>query len=204
MSNSVKWGAEFLVNTTTVRSQIGSSLAALGDGRFIVIWHDYSNTGDDQSYSAVRAQIFNADGSASGDEFIVNTTTEGTQMPGAATALPDGRFVVTWTHDTGNYYYGYEVVAQIFNPDGSKSGPEFLVNEETWRDQSDPKIATLADGRFVVTWTDASGYEGDTSIAVRGQIFNADGIPASTEFLVNTTTLNTQENAEITALADGR
>jgi hypothetical protein len=130
MTESVKWGPEFLVNSTTVRSQSGSAITTLADGRFVVIWHDYSNTGGDQSYSAVRAQTFNADGSPSGDEFLVNTTTEGTQMPGAVTALPDGRFVAVWTHDTGNYYYGYEVVAQIFNPDGTKSGSEFLVNTE--------------------------------------------------------------------------
>jgi hypothetical protein len=127
----LKWGPEFLVNTTTVRSQHGSTVTALADGRFIVIWHDYSNTGGDHSYSAVRAQIFNADGSPSGNEFIVNTTTEGSQMPGAVTTLPDGRFVVVWEHDTGNYYVSYEVVAQIFNPDGTKDGPEILVNT-TW------------------------------------------------------------------------
>src|SRR5262245_66274458 len=130
MSNSVKWGAEFLVNTTTVRSQIGSSLAALGDGRFIVIWHDYSNTGDDQSYSAVRAQIFNADGSPSGDEFIVNTTTEGTQMPGAVTSLPDGSFVVVWTNETGHSYVRDEIMAKILNPVETKCGLGFICNSQ--------------------------------------------------------------------------
>jgi hypothetical protein len=208
MADTVKWGGEFLVNTTTVRSQIGSSVTALGDGRFIVIRHDYSNTDDDQSYSAVRAQIFNVDGSPSGDEFIVNTTTEGTQMPGAVTLLPDGRFVVVWTHDTGSYYVRDEIVAQSFNPNGTKSGPEFIVNTEYLLEQTDPKIATLADGRFVVTWRDNYEYPyetgDDTSISVKGQIFNADGTPVGTEFLVNTTTLNTQENAEVVGLNDGR
>src|SRR5262245_39090880 len=208
MTESVKWGDEFLVNTTTARSQHGSTITALGDGRFIVIWHDYSNIGDDQSYSAVRAQIFNADGSPSGDEFLVNTTTEGTQMPGAVTLLSDGRFVVVWQHDTGSYYVGYEIVAQIFNPDGTKSGPEFVVNTEYLSEQVDPKIAALADGRFVVTWTDPYIYpyetSDDTSIAVKAQIFNADGTPVGTEFLVNTTTANTQDNAENVGLSDGR
>jgi hypothetical protein len=119
------------VNTTTVRSQSGSAMTALSDGRFIVIWHDYSITGEDRSGSAVRAQIFNADGSPLGGEFVVNTTTENYQMPGAVTALPDGRFVVVWEHDTGSYYVRNEVVAQIFNPDGTKAGPEILVNT-TW------------------------------------------------------------------------
>jgi len=64
---TVAWGREFLVNTTTIRSQGESNVAALSDGRFIIIWHDYSNTGEDQSYSAVRAQIFTADGSPFGE-----------------------------------------------------------------------------------------------------------------------------------------
>jgi len=208
MTELVKWGSEFLVNTTTVRSQSGSMTSALADGRFIIIWHDYSNTGEDQSYSAVRAQIFNADGSPSGDEFVVNTTTEGTQMPGAVTLLPDGRFVVVWQYDTLNYYVGYEIVAQIFNPDGTKSGPEFIVNTEYLLEQTDPKIATLADGRFVVTWRDSYVYPyetgDDTSVSVKAQIFNADGTPVGTEFLVNTTTVSTQENAEVVGLRDGR
>src|SRR5262245_53310220 len=208
MTESVKWGDEFLVNTTTARSQHGSTITALGDGRFIVIWHDYSNIGADRSYSAVRAQIFNADGNPSGDEFVVNTTTEGTQMPGAVTLLPDGRFVVVWQHDTLSYYVGYEIVAQIFNPDGTKSGPEFFVNTEYLSEQTDPQIATLADGRFVVTWADPYIYpyetSDDTSIGVKAQIFNADGTPVGTEFLVNTTTLRTQENAEVVGLSDGR
>jgi Ca2+-binding RTX toxin-like protein len=202
MTDAVRWGEEFLVNSTTARSQSGSSITALGDGRFIVIWHDYSNTGDDQSYSAVRAQIFNADGSPSGDEFVVNTTTENSQMPGAVTTLPDGRFVVVWEHNTGDYSVFYEVVAQIFNPDGTKAGPEMLVNT-TWYDaQRDPKVATLTDGGFVVTWTSTDvGSEG--GLNVRGQIFNGDGTPRGSEFLVDTTS-GAQENAEVIGLADGR
>src|SRR5215470_14831441 len=113
MTNPVKWGQEFLVNATTVRSQGGSTTTTLVDGRFVVVWYDYSLTGADQSGAAVRAQIFNADGSTSGDEFLVNTSTEGAQFPGAVAAFPDGRFIVVWTHDTGDYYQRFDVVAQI-------------------------------------------------------------------------------------------
>jgi hypothetical protein len=145
---TAKVGIRLLVNTTTVRSQSGSTISTL----------DNSNTGEDQSYSAVRAQIFNADGSPSGEEFVVNTTTEGTQCPDAVTLLPDGRFVVVWQHDTLSYYVGCETVAQVFNPNGTKSGPEFIVNTEYLLEQTDPKIATLADGRFMVTWRDCYVY----------------------------------------------
>ena len=69
------WGDEFLVNTATADDQLLPSIAALADGRFVVAWTDNSLSGDDPSSNAVRAQIFNADGSKSGGEFLVNTTT---------------------------------------------------------------------------------------------------------------------------------
>ena len=84
------------------------------------------------------------------------------KCPGAVTLLAVGRFVVVWTHDTGSYYVRDEIVAQIFNPNGTKSGPEFIVNTEYLLEQTDPKIATLADGRFVVTWRDNYEYPYET------------------------------------------
>lgn len=81
MTASVPRGNEFTVNTTTVGEQIGSSVAALADGRFIVTWtHSTVGNGEDLSGAAVRAQIFSADGSPSGSEFLVNTTTENDQL----------------------------------------------------------------------------------------------------------------------------
>ena len=61
----------------------------------------------------------------------------------------------------------------------AKFGSEFLVNTTTAGVQDEPAITGLANGRFVVTWTDASHSGGDTSgLAVRGQVFTAEGQPA--------------------------
>src|SRR5215217_1977136 len=65
MTTPFKWGDEFLVNTTTTDGQSDPAITALADGRFIVAWMDQSATGDDTWSWAVRAQIFNADGSKS-------------------------------------------------------------------------------------------------------------------------------------------
>jgi Ca2+-binding RTX toxin-like protein len=52
-------------------------------------------------------------------------------------------------------------------------GSEFLVNTTTASTQSEPTITALADGRFVVAWTDSSSSGGDTSsFAVRGRILD--------------------------------
>ena len=111
-------GSEFLVNTTTTIFQVEPAITALADGRFVVSWTDTSQTGGDISSYAIRAQVFNADGSLSGSEFLVNTTTTGDQSNPAITALADGRFVVSWQDfsQTGGDISGYAIRAQIFDP----------------------------------------------------------------------------------------
>jgi hypothetical protein len=82
--------------------------------------------------------------------------------------------------------------------------PEFLVNTTTSGYQSDPAVAALADGRFVVTWEDTRLAAGDNSgLAIRAQIFNADESKAGGEFTANTTTNSNQTNPSIAGTASG-
>src|SRR5262249_25709849 len=54
-------------------------------------------------------------------------------------------------------------------------------------------------------WTDQSQTGGDTDDdAVRGQIFDADGIKSGQEFLVNTATAGAQNASTVAGLLDGR
>jgi len=195
-----KFGGELLVNTTTADPQLQPTITALADGRFVVAWYDLSQAGADTSDGAVRAQVFDADGSKSGAEFLVNTTTANDQRNPAITALTDGRFVVAWS-DTSDP--GGDVRAQAFNADGSKSGGELLVNTTTSNQQSNPTVAALAGGRFVVAWYD-QGQSGGDAISVQAQVFNADGSKFGGEFLVNSTAAGVQIEPTITALTDGR
>jgi ABC-type phosphate/phosphonate transport system substrate-binding protein len=198
---------EFLVNTTVTGPQYDSSVTALSDGRFIVTWSDNSTSGGDTTGAAVRARIFNADGTQSVAEFLVNTTTAADQGESVVTPLADGRFVVTFTDysASGGDTSGLAIRARIFNADGTQFVPEFLVNTTTFSDQFASSVAALADGRFVVTFTDAGATGGDISqAAVRARILNADGTQSVPEFVVNTTTLNNQYQSSVAALADGR
>ena len=80
-----------------------------------------------------------------------------------------------------------------------------LVNTTPAGNQCAPSITALADGRFVVTWSDLSASGGDTSgFAVRAQVFTANGAKSGAEFVVNTTTAGNQGGPAITALEDGR
>lgn len=202
-----KSGGEFLVNSTTDQDQSVPSITALSGGRFVVAWMDFSQSPDDDWGEAVRAQIYRADGEKFGGEFLVNSETRMGQGFPATAALVNGGFVVVWadSSETGDDTSQEGIRAQRFDADGNRLGNEFQVNATTAKAQFSPEVATLADGRFVVAWTDRSETGGDKSgAAIRAQIFKANGARDGGEFLVNSTTHDDQIEAAITALADGR
>ena len=199
-------GSQFLVNTTTDGKQSLPSIASLDNGGFVVTWADDNPGGGDLSVSAIRAQVYQADGTAVGGEFLVNTTTDLEQNRPAITGLADGGFVAVWDDrsESGGDTSGRAIRGQVFEADGTPSGAEFLVNTTTIQDQATPAIAALDTGGFVVTWNDASLTGADTSFAaVRGQLFDADGTKAGDEFLVNTTVTGNQLTSSIAALDGG-
>ena len=73
MATPIKWGPEFLVNTTTNSDQSMPSATALTSGRFVVTFWDSSGNAPDFSGVNTRAQIFNADGTKFGAEHQINT-----------------------------------------------------------------------------------------------------------------------------------
>ena len=204
MPTPTKFGTEFLVNTTTAEYQSAPSIAALDTGRFVAAWQDTGASGGDTSDVAVRAQVFNADGSKRGPEFLLNTTTLGAQDDVNLTALAGGRFVAVWTDLSGSSDdpSAHAVRAQIFNEDGSKVGVEFLVPVTTLVDQYKPTVTALVDGRFVVAWQDHASLE---ESQIRGQRFNADGTRNGAELLISASSGGAgQYEPSLTALSGGR
>jgi hypothetical protein len=199
--------AEFVVNSTTANSQYQPVVTGLDDGRFVVTWTDDSRSGGDASQLAVRARVFNADGSQAEPEFIVNTTAAGSQLQSAAIALADGRIVVAWTDYSASApdQSSGAVRARIFNADFTPVANDFVVNTTVFCYQARPALAALADGGFVVAWEDLSWSGGDASyLGVRAQLFDAAGARAGNEFLVNTATSSVQYDPAVAALSDGR
>ncbi len=201
MAFPIRFGGEFLVNTTTVDDQEHPAITGLADGRFVMTWTDWSRKGADSSKAGVYAQLFNADGSKAGSEFLVNTVTKYSQYRPAVTALADGGFAVAWIghSQTGAEYSGPDIHMQIFNGDGSKVGAEILVNTRTYSYQSGPVITEWADGRLLVAWADKIGGG-----RLRAQVFDTDGSRVGAEFLVDSDVGYSASSARIAMLADGR
>ena len=200
-SSGTKISSEFLVNTTTINSQSQSSITALGSNTFIVTWISYYQDGD--AYG-VYGQIFNSDGKV-GNEFLVNTTTTNTQSQPTITTLGSDKFIITWrSYGQDNADESSGVYGQIFYNNGIKIGSEFLVNTTTANDQYKPTITSLGSDKFIVTWTSDGQDNADGSLGVYGQIFNSDGTKNGSEFLVNTTTAESQYESTITSLGSDK
>ncbi|WP_173977550.1 DUF4347 domain-containing protein, partial [Magnetospirillum sp. LM-5] len=201
-----KLGAELQVNTIKTSDQWAPAVTTLADGRFAIVWTDSSASAVDTSLTAVRGQVYNADGTASGSEFLVNSTTLYDQAHPSIVGMEDGTFVVLWEDGsaTGGDTSGMAIRGQRFAADGSKSGSEFLVNTITSSNQRSVEATSLADGGFVAVWHDTSTSADDSSsYAVRGQRFAADGSKSGAEFLINTSTLNDQAYPSVARVSGG-
>ena len=210
-STGAKVNGEFQVNTTTNSTQYYSTITELAKGGFVVTWVDYSTWLIDGDLTNIRAQVFDASGAKMGGEFLVNTQTAGTQVGPQITALADGGFVVTWHEGERNVdggsgtlgdSSGTSVNAQVFDATGAKVGEELLVNTKTADNQFGPMTTALANGGFVVTWTDQIA-RGSSRASVKAQVFGASGAKVGGELLIHEETAGGQRLPTITGLASG-
>ena len=117
----------------------------------------------------------------------------------AVAADADGDFVVTW-YSTDQDGSSYGIFARRFSSSGAPLATEFQVNAFTTGRQFYPKVASEADGDFVVVWEspqDGSGY------GVFGRHFSSAGAALAVEFQVNVHTLSGQLRASLEMDPDG-
>ncbi len=208
-------GEEFLVNSYTDDSQIYPSITSLTNGGFVIAWTSLDQReGDDLYYYGedIYAQRYDENGQPEGEEFLVNSYTDGYQRSPSIAGLKDGGFVVTWMspdqrEQDGSYYYGEDIYAQRYDDNGQPVGEEFLVNSHTDGYQESPVITSLTNGGFVIAWTSPDQREGDDLYYwgrdIYAQRYDENGQPEGEEFLVNSYTDDYQESPSIASLTDG-
>jgi hypothetical protein len=188
-------GPEFQVNSYTADRQYVPAVASDANGSFVVVW---SSRGQDGSGYGIFGQRFNASGVPQGSEFQVNSYTTGDQFFPAIASDANGNFVVVW----GGPGAGENgIFGQRFNASGVPQGSEFQVNSYTTGEQWQPKIASDANGNFVVVW-ESTGQDG-SSYGIFGQRFAASGVPQGSEFQVNSYTTGSQFPGAIASDANG-
>ncbi|QLE42087.1 hypothetical protein FD723_17785 [Nostoc sp. C052] len=198
-SAGVAQGSEFRVNSTTSGDQNSSTVAVDANGDFVVSWQSYGQDGD---YYGIYAQRYNSAGVAQGSEFKVNNTTTTTRYQLSPTIAIDagGDFVISW-QSLGQDGSGYGIYAQRYNSSGVAQGSEFQVNNNTIADQKNPTVAMDANGDFVISWQ-SYGQDGDNN-GIYARRYNSSGVAQGSEFLVNDTTTDNQNNPSVAIAADG-
>ena len=195
--------------STADYTQTLPSITGLSDGGYVVTWN--SNLQDDSGVG-IYSQRFSVNGEKFGDEVLVNTVTENSQIDSSITGLNDGGYVITWTsrgQDSDGDDYG--VYSQRFNADGTKAGGETLVNTITDEFQYQSSVAALTNGGYVVTWTSNHQLDEDTymDLKIMSQIFDANGDNLGSEIQVHTSIswiadgVNARVDSSVTGLLDG-
>lgn len=148
---------DVLVNATTTGDQQRISVGAVGSG-FVATW---TSPGQDGSGTGVYAQRFNANGGKVGDEFRVNTWTQGDQAASKVIELKDGGFVILWHSDGAGGTAGRQIAGQRYDADGHAVSGEFIVDLELDFGQNDsyPSVALREDGALVVAWLGNAAIE---------------------------------------------
>ena len=174
------------VNSYTIGDQLSPTVAALAGGGYVLAWQSEFEEGGAYTGSGVYAQLYDAKGVKVGGETLVNTHTDDEQIVPQAAALQDGGYVITWTSEGQDSFYGGGIFAQRFDAGGAKVGTEFQVNTISAYDQYDSTVSSLNDGGFVVAWTQHiyNGGDGEPDIKLFAQVYNHAGDKAGSEILV--------------------
>lgn len=183
-------GNEFTVVAGTDRFM--PEATGLANGGFAITWGDY---GEDGSVYGVAARVYDASGNAVTGTIRVNAITSGVQIYSTIAALPDGNFMVVWEQR------GYGIYGQVFSPTGAEVSNEFLINQTGAAITTDPQITVLANGYILTTWSNSPG---SNTHDVLGRYLTADGLPASDEFLINSTMSGAQWRQNLAADDEGR
>jgi Ca2+-binding RTX toxin-like protein len=161
------------------------SLTKLANGNVLVVWDD-----NNPAETAMLGRIFDQNGNAVGGELTLSGSSISFEDP-VTSALTGGGFAISFTFG-GNVFIGR------YNAAGGQLGGFTQVNSvATTGTQNDASIVGLADGGFVVTYTDTN----PANQPLRAVIYNADGSVRTADFLIDSAGDNTQ--SALTALPNG-
>jgi hypothetical protein len=200
-------GSEFQVNTYITNNQTQARVACDADGDFVVTWtchnRDHDGVGGIDPRNTIYAQRFSSTGTKAGSELqISGSTTVHWQWP-AVDMAPNGDFVVTW-YGYDNPVWNYSTFVRRYAADGTPKAAELMVNDTnpTGSAEGHPSVAVDQHGDFIVVWAEWSGNTtARHDILARG--FHADGSELFAEWMVNTHTIENQDEPEIALAGHG-
>ncbi|MFN8671335.1 MAG: hypothetical protein U0457_04525 [Candidatus Sericytochromatia bacterium] len=181
-------GEVILVNSTEAGDQILPAVAINDNDEFVVTW---SNRSSNNSGYDVFARKYSSSGTYLGNEFRVNSSTNGDQWMSAVAMNSKGSFVIVW-QSQGQDGDNYAIVGQKLDAKAAFVGGEFLINSVTKGSQELPDIDMNSNGEFVVVWKSNQNYIGGVDPNSRkmtdifAKRFDNKGYPFGDEIPVNT------------------
>ena len=114
--------------------------------------------------------------------------------------LNDGGYVITWSSGLDGSSLG--VYAQRYDLNDNKVGGVFRVNTETYMEQDMAEVIGLADGGFLITWSDYL-HSGDDHFGTYMQRYDVNGNKVGGETRVNIQTAGAQAYSDVAILNNG-
>lgn len=177
-------GGDFVVNTYTTGYQSQPDVGMDNFGNFVVVWSSAplpGGVGQDGEDSGVYGQRFDAAGSPTGGEFLVNSTTTGFQGFPAVSMDIGGQFAVVWNGPDASGHNG--IPGRVFDEAGSPRGDEFAASDDTTGEDAQPDVAWIRGGdEFVVAYMhwDSENWH------ISGRMLRPSGAALGPSFRVNT------------------
>lgn len=176
------------------------ALTTLSDGRVFAIWTSY-DAGDGDGLT-VRGRFFDGDGTALGEDFVVNSTGAGTQYQPNVVEMADGRLFVTYASFSPEVLGPGAILARVLSADGTPEGDDFVLAPESQLFAGAADVTLLADGRLLATWYAAGPITftpGENPTVepgtLQGLLLDPDGQPLGAPFQINDTPLDTNLSA---------
>lgn len=189
------------------RSDSRFDVAALSNGDAIVTWNRSVTLPNDRTVFTVSTQLIDANGQPVGGPQTVASDT-GNVQPSIASGAVGGAATV---HVGDIIEVGSQrdvIVATLLDNDGTVLGTNNAFVSENLIGQSfgaifEPDIASLANGDYVVSWTETVEQLGDAGRAVRAQIIDASGFPIGDPIAVSGFQNEGDSFSSVTGLANG-
>ncbi len=153
--NAQPASAELDIAGAVPGKRFGAVLAPGAHGGFVAAW---TGEGAGESDLGTFARLFDAQGSALGPAFLVNTTVEAPQTASSVASDAAGNFLVTFVSgDSTLPPADLDALAQRFASDGQRVGGELRVHAAPAGTQSHGRAALDETGGAAVVWQSATG-----------------------------------------------
>ncbi len=190
-ANGQKWGNEFKIHSFVPNNQILPDVAMNDEGIFVATW---ASEKQDHSPKSIYAKIFNSDGTPMTNEIEVNLSREGIQTNPKVAINFYSQIIIVWQSFKGG---NWDIYSQSLNLNGEKLlAKDFLVNNITDLNQTQPSITADSSNKFIVLWSNKTLHPIlETPMEnIMGRILNGMGMGTGTSFDISYPTFGHHDN----------